>query len=75
MSEEIDEEWHGVLSERNGLRGALEVLTDVLRQYHDDHHTGPSRWCDAPPCRLLFRQNAQGQPSQVAWLKRRSYPS
>ncbi|BDT96936.1 hypothetical protein IFM12275_69120 (plasmid) [Nocardia sputorum] len=55
MSEDIDQQWHQVLSERNRLRGDLEALADALRKYHDDHHVGAARWCDAPPCQLLFR--------------------
>lgn len=70
MSDELDEQWHGVLSERNVLRGALEAVTDALRQYHDDHHVGPARWCDAPPCRLAF--GATESPAIRCYLSRRT---
>lgn len=55
MSEDIDQQWHRVLSERNRLRDDLEALIDALRRHHDDSHPGAARWCDAAPCRLLSR--------------------
>ncbi|WP_439660597.1 hypothetical protein ACSHWB_03230 [Lentzea sp. HUAS TT2] len=55
MNENIDRQWHDVLSERNKLRVDLEALADAVRRYHDDHHDGAARWCDALPCRLLFQ--------------------
>lgn len=55
MSEDIAQQWHRVLSERNRLRDDLETLIQALSEHHDEHHPGPARWCDAEPCRLLFR--------------------
>jgi hypothetical protein len=55
VCEDTNQLWHQVLAERNKLRGDLEALAEVLRRYHDDHHPGAAQWCDAPPCRLLFR--------------------
>ena len=55
MNEDIDQQWHRVLSERNRLRDAVEALTEALRKHHEEHHSGAARWCDAVPCRLLFR--------------------
>ncbi|MGN2642457.1 hypothetical protein ACTD5D_41050 [Nocardia takedensis] len=52
---EVFEQWHRVLSERNLLRDRLWALTDAVGRHHDEHHPGAARWCDAEPCRLLFR--------------------
>lgn len=54
MSEDIAQQWHRVLSERNRLRDDLEALIQALGKHHDEHHRGPARWCDAEPCRLLI---------------------
>lgn len=56
MGWEIDLQWQHVLSERDRLRKDLEALADALRRYHDEHHVGAALWCDAAPCRLLFRR-------------------
>ncbi|WP_370939094.1 hypothetical protein [Amycolatopsis sp. cg13] len=56
----FEEQWHEVLSERNGLRGELDDLTDAVRRHHEDHHAGAIRWCEALPCRLSF-QGAEGR--------------
>lgn len=66
MNTDIDQEWHCVLSERDGLRSDLETITDVLLQYHDDHHHGTAQWCDAPPCHLLFRPHIRREPGRLA---------
>lgn len=65
MSSDFDQVWHQVLAERNGLRGDLAALADTLRRYHDDHHVGAARWCDAPPCRLLFRPGARREVGKL----------
>ncbi|MEV6908516.1 hypothetical protein [Amycolatopsis sp. NPDC051071] len=54
MGEDFEQQWHRVLSERNRLQGELEKLITAQQRHHDDHHDGPARWCDVPPCRLLF---------------------
>ena len=59
MCGDIDQTWHQVLAERNKLVKDLEALVEVLRRYHDDHHSGAARWCDSPPCRLLFRPTSR----------------
>jgi len=66
MSGDTNEQWHRVLSERNRLRGDLEALADAMRRYHDDHHVGVARWCDASPCRLLFRPRVRREPGRLA---------
>ncbi|WP_280357498.1 hypothetical protein [Nocardia otitidiscaviarum] len=56
MSGDIDQQqWHEVLSERNNLRHDWEELATAVRKHHDEQHPGAARWCDVPPCRLLFR--------------------
>ncbi|MFF0528433.1 hypothetical protein ACFYT3_08580 [Nocardia amikacinitolerans] len=55
MSEDIDQQWHQVLSERNRLREDLEALSDAVRRHHDERHPVAARWCDAGPCRLVSR--------------------
>jgi hypothetical protein len=54
MNEDIGQQWHRVLAERNRLRDHLRALTDAVGRHHDEHHPGVARWCDAEPCRLLF---------------------
>lgn len=54
MNEDIGQEWHQMLSERNRLRDRVAVLTDTLRRHHEENHRGAARWCEAAPCRLLF---------------------
>lgn len=65
MSPDIDQMWHDVLAERNGLRGDLVALTEALRRYHDDHHVSVAQWCDAQPCRLLFRPGPRREPGRL----------
>lgn len=55
MIDDVDQQWHRVLSERNRLRGDLEALIAAQRRYHDDHHAEAVRWCAAEPCRVLSR--------------------
>lgn len=62
VSGTIDQHWHHLLSERNALRGELDALRDAVQRYHDDHHLGPARWCDAPPCQLLAHRLGRLQP-------------
>lgn len=55
MIDDVDQQWHRVLSERNRLRGELEALIDAQRRYHDDYHSEAVRWCEEGPCRVLSR--------------------
>jgi hypothetical protein len=66
MNSDIDQVWHQVLAERNGLLVDLVALTEALHRYHDDHHAGVAQWCDAQPCRLLFRPGARREASRLA---------
>jgi hypothetical protein len=66
VSPDIDQKWHDLLAERNGLRGDLAALTEALRRYHDDQHVGVAQWCDTAPCRLLFRPSPRREPGRLA---------
>lgn len=55
MYEDIGQQWHRVLAERNRLRDHLRALAEAVGRHHDEHHPGAARWCDAEPCRVLFR--------------------